>query len=187
MKATTGSDADWLHLWRLAQRLSARAGEDPAYTFMAVGLGLEDPGTARAWEYDTTPLNCLTFASTGGDGVHFSIITGDGTNIAAGAVVMTAPMAFDSPNHILGGSLREFLALGSCTGYFSLDSLAYSWGRQEAIAELQAAVLPDFGPEGALLRRLTDEFGLQPWSDVARRLDELDTMYQPKLRLRPGS
>ncbi|HEU5108136.1 MAG TPA: hypothetical protein VFT95_06220 [Micromonosporaceae bacterium] len=86
MTATTESDQDWLRLWRLAQRLAADTRDDPALTFTAVGLGLEDPAQAHAWEYDATPRNCMTFASTGGDGVHFSILT-EVADAAAGAVV----------------------------------------------------------------------------------------------------
>ncbi|HEU5108135.1 MAG TPA: hypothetical protein VFT95_06215 [Micromonosporaceae bacterium] len=66
-----------------------------------------------------------------------------------------------------------------------MEALAYSWGQQEAIADLQAAVLPDTGDEGALLRHITAEFDLTPWRDVAQRLDELDTAHLPNLRLSP--
>jgi hypothetical protein len=68
-----------------------------------------------AASYDATPADSVMFASTGGDGVHFSALDSDG------AVVMTVPMAFDSPNHVLGKDIPEFLALGRRTGYFHLD------------------------------------------------------------------
>ena len=103
---------------------------------MPIGLRLEDPAQTRAWDYPTTPVNVTTFASTGGDAVHFSAINashGSGTAV----VVMTVPMAFDNPNHIVGGDLREFLALGCRTGYFCLERLAYRSDRGEVITRLQ--------------------------------------------------
>ncbi|MDP8927890.1 MAG: hypothetical protein M3O70_04720, partial [Actinomycetota bacterium] len=116
--------AEWTRLWQLAQRVAVAIEGEPGYVFEPVGLCLEDPTQARAWEYDATPVNATTFASTGGDGVHFSVV-----NVADGAdaapVVMTVPMVFDNPNHILAGSLREFLALGRWAGYFCLERLAY--------------------------------------------------------------
>lgn len=105
--------ADWTLLWRLAHRLAAETAAEPASVFEPVGLFLEDPGQQRTWDYDATPANSIAFASTGGDGVHFSALAvgiGD-----AAPVVMTVPVAFDTPNHVVGGSLREFLALGCHT------------------------------------------------------------------------
>jgi hypothetical protein len=175
--------ADWTRLWQLAQRLAATAGAEPGYVFMPVGLCLEDPTQTRAWDYATTPLNSATFASTGGDGVHFSVLnTGEGNDSAP--VVMTVPMAFDSPNHILGGDLREFLALGCRTGYLCLERLAYRWGHQETLTRLQTGQPPDDAEQAALLRHLTKEFGLQPWRDVERRVRELDVAHRSRLQLR---
>ena len=80
--------------------------------------------------YESTPSNVWTFASTGGDGVHFSLLDlGEGPTESS-PVVMTVPMAFGDrePNWVLGESLRDFLALGRGIGYFSLDQLAYGRG-----------------------------------------------------------
>lgn len=46
----------------------------------------------------------------------------------AAPVVMTVAMQADAPNHVLGASLREFLALDCRTGYYHLERLAYPWG-----------------------------------------------------------
>lgn len=173
--------AEWTRLWQLAQRIAVAGEGNPEYVFEPVGLCLEDPTQARAWEYDFTPVNATTFASTGGDGVHFSVInTADG----AAPVVMTVPMAFENPNHILAASLREFLALGSWAGYFCLERLAYGWGRQETITRLEAGRPPDDAGESLLLRHLAAEFDVQPWRDVERRLGELDAVHRPCLQLR---
>jgi hypothetical protein len=175
--------ADWTKLWQLAQRLAATMGEEPGYVFMPVGLCLEDPNQARGWDYATTPINSTTFASTAGDGVHFSVPHTNDSNGSA-PMVMTVPMALDSPNHIVGGDLREFLALGCRTGYLCLERLAYRWGRQETITRLRNGLPPDDAEEAGLLRHLAKAFDLQPWRDVERCLGELDAAHRPQLQLR---
>ncbi|MFI5490488.1 hypothetical protein [Micromonospora echinaurantiaca] len=175
--------AEWTRLWQLAQRIAAATDGEPGYVFGPVGLCLEDPTQARAWEYDATPVNATTFASTGGDGVHFSVVNA-GDRDGAAPVVMTVPMAFDNPNHILAGSLREFLALGSWAGYFGLERLAYGWGRQETITRLEAGWPPEDAGEALLLRHLAEEFDVRPWGNVERRLGELDAMHRSRLQPR---
>ncbi|TVT38148.1 hypothetical protein FNH05_24485 [Amycolatopsis rhizosphaerae] len=165
-----GFRSSWTRLYGLAQRLASDAG-DAGEVFLPIGLALENPaGPDRAWDYWATPAGAITFASTGGDGVHFSFVPRGGT----WPVVMTVPMAFDTPNHVVGADLREFLALGCRTGYYALERLAYGWGRGELIAALQAAGPPGDGlEERHLLGALVIEFGLRPWPDVGERLAEL--------------
>jgi hypothetical protein len=175
--------ADWMRLWRLVQRVEAATGDH----FVDIGLRLEDPSEPpQDGGYRTSPLNGVVFASTGGDGVHFSGLTTASGSLATGPVVMTAPMAFDSPNHVVGGDLIEFLALGCQTAYYNLDHLAYSWGRSAMTARLQNARLVP-GTDGAhLLQALIDEFDLRPWPDVERRLDELDVACRGDIQLADG-
>src|SRR5262245_8847283 len=90
---------------------AARRARDRAMTSLDVGLGHLDP----AWDLRdggnrTSPVNATMFAGAGGDGVHFSVLNVASGDSGAAPVVMTVPMAFDSPNHIVGGDLREFLA-----------------------------------------------------------------------------
>src|SRR5262245_63700807 len=118
---------DWLRLWRLA----ASTGDEPEYAFERIGLLLEDPEAPGDWDYDATPVGAVPFAWTGGDGVHFSVLA-DGS-----AVVMTVPKSLGDTNHVLAESLTEFLALGCRTGYFSLERLAYDWGRHDQLADLR--------------------------------------------------
>jgi hypothetical protein len=167
--------ADWVRLWRLVRHVEASTAEN----FLDVGLGLVDPTvTPRTGDYASSPVNATMFAGTGGDGVHFSVLHVASGNSATAPVVMTVPMAFGSPNHVVGGSLAEFLALGCHVGYFGLERLAYSWGRQGLIAQLQTVRLEP-GTDGArLLRALIDEFDLRPWPDVELRLNELDATYR---------
>jgi hypothetical protein len=163
----------WTRLYELAQRLVPDAECDSAdAVFLPIGLRLDNPaGPVVASDYGATPAGAIPFASTGGDGVHFSIVP------AAGdwPVVMTAPMAFTAPNHVVGGDLREFLALGCRIGYFGLERLAYSWGRQDLVSTLQTTTEPAADP---LLAALAAEFDLEPWPDVEARLAELEAAYR---------
>lgn len=87
--------------------------------------------------YDATPKNCLTFAGTGGDGVHFGFLDlGYGVSDDS-PVVMTIPMNFDQPNLVVGASLRDFLGLGTRLGYFCLEQLVYH--RPHSVAALDKA------------------------------------------------
>jgi hypothetical protein len=183
-------DADWPRLWALAGRLGERAAGGPDSAFFPLGLGLHgrDGGPGG---YDATPVNSTTFASTGGDGVHFSLL--HATDVPGAApVVMTVPMQFDAPNHVVGASLREFLALGCRVGYYHLDHLAYGWGRQAEASLLQDGTWTGTGWDGEteestaleLLSALTRELGLAPWPNVAQRLAELQASYGPSIRQR---
>jgi hypothetical protein len=163
-----GIPAGWTALWECARRLAAARGASPAEVLGPVGLFLENPAAASRWEYTTTPADALTFASTGRNGVHFSLL-----EHGAGPVVMTAPMSFDSPNRVVGADLPEFLALGCRTGYRRLEALAHGFARQE-LMERAGTGVPDMdAAEAELLGQLVAEFGLQPWPDVRGRLRDL--------------
>ncbi|MDR2985442.1 MAG: hypothetical protein LBV34_11440 [Nocardiopsaceae bacterium] len=150
---------DWTRLWQLAERVAVTRHEQPDYVFLPIGLRLGDPVRAHAWDYSATPVNVTTFASTGGDGVHFSVINASGQS-GPTPIVMTVPMAFNDPNHIVGADLRDFLALGCRTGYSCLEDLAYRALRDEVIERLRSARLPDDPEQTILLRSLSAEFGL---------------------------
>jgi hypothetical protein len=187
-------DQEWQRLWALAERLAAPTGDDPAYAFYPVGLALHSPAKAAPWEpWDdpSTPTNSTIFASTGGDGVHFGMLHHPGTTPRAAPIVMTVPMAFSDPNHVVGASLREFLALGSRTGYWHLERLAYGHDRPAEIGWLQDAELPAGtigwdGPGGPdpveVLAALRLELDLEPWPRVEERLAELRARYLPAVR-----
>ena len=111
-------------LYRFDDKTKTRKGEPELVTLEDIGLRLLRP--LETWDYEVTPLNCSTFATTGGDGVHFSFLHLNGKVTEESPVVMTLPMAFDEPNRIVGADLHEFLSLGCVVGYDALEGLVYN-------------------------------------------------------------
>ena len=75
-------------------------------------IGLLPMPSLRHSGYSAAPENSLSFASTGGDGVHFNFLRQADQPPISWPVVMTVPMSFDRPNLVVGSDLRDFLALG---------------------------------------------------------------------------
>ena len=80
----------------------------------------------KTFRYDSSPINTEVFATTGGDGVHYSILE---ISEKIQPVVMTVPMSFgDSMRHynwIIGENLNEFLSIGYFNGWFPIEQLCY--------------------------------------------------------------
>ncbi len=169
-------------LWQLAGADPLDDQSDWNGTFEPVGLILFAP--PRNGGYWCTPVNSLSFATTGGNGVHYSLLAVDGGFTDFSPVVMTVAMC-DTPNVIVGGKLTEFLALGCRFGYFSLEQLIYS--PERALAELEAQRFdPEAGGiERALLHRISSHFDVSPWSEPHRRLRELESRYARDIVLPP--
>jgi hypothetical protein len=158
-------------------------------------LGLILRPELERWHYHCTPLNCWTFAGTGGDGVHFSLVAIDDAVRENSPVVITAPAAFPGRNFIGGENLLDFLCLGMYRGYFCLEQLAYDPQRT-----LRACTDPSWQPsqdrefamgfgvsehQGRLLALLVKSFGLRPWSGPGR-FEALQARYAGSLGLPPG-
>ena len=111
-------------LIKIKEAISERWGKN-AYEYIGeCGLELEIP--PRHEFYSCTPKNTLTFASTGGDGVHYSLLVDEDGSPQDGPVVMTVPMAFEEDiNTVIAENLREFLGLGYHVGWFSLEQIVY--------------------------------------------------------------
>lgn len=182
-------DADWPRVRALAEQLAGSTGDNADSVFFPLGLRLHGRHGGQS-DYGATPANSTTFASTGGDGVHFSLLHTPTAVPGTAPVVMTVPMQFHTPNHLVGASLREFLALGCRSGYYHLERLAYDWGRQQETSHLEHGEWAGAGWDGeseettvlALLAALTKEFSLAPWPDVAQHLATLQASYLPAVR-----
>lgn len=141
----------------------------------AVGLLLARSGYLAP--YDATPKGALVFASTGGDGVHFSFIPSVTEEPDEWPVVMTVPMQFDRPNLVVGANLPEFLALGLRVGYFVLEQLAYDFDEMVELLDRDQAV--DQGSElmVSTLEKIAGAFSIDRWEDHRLRLDWLQRHY----------
>jgi len=124
-----------------------------------------------------TPLNCRTFANTGGEGVHFSfLITGQMIQESA-PVVITNPGA-GGESLIVGEDLFDFLCLGANRGYFALEQLSYNrdltlevytnpgWQPTESWHS-SVGYSPD-NEVRELLSFLAEKLNLRPWSTTER-------------------
>lgn len=131
----------------------------------AEAVGLLFAPNPRPSGYEATPAGALTFAWTGGDGVHFSLLA-KGSRCP---VLMTVPMCFDRPNVVVGDDLKDFLGLGLPRGFVALENLAYR--PEDTTKALDAAVGADLTP---LQRRTLDAiavaFGAERWSQHGARL-----------------
>lgn len=162
-----------------ADELGGSCGQNHNTVLDDAGLMFSDELT----HYDNTPLNVHPFATTGGDGVHYSLLAIEGTVSESSPVVMTVPMAFDHPNHVIGENLREFMNLGCFSGYFSIEGIAYDYCREEELRRLERHQEPDDAwPEKLrLLRLMRERFSLRPWPQVRSRLAELQARLAPSL------
>jgi len=169
-------------LWQLAGGDPQDPSCDWNTAFDPIGLILFAP--PRHGGYSCTPANGVTFATTGGDGVHYSWLVDPEIGLDFAPVVMTVPMC-DTPNLVVGANVREFLCLGCRFGFFALEQLIYQ--RQNTLDELASKSVPRdaTAEERQLLRRITDAFNLQPWEAPKERLAALQERFAPLIVLAP--
>lgn len=166
-------------LFQLDERLRRERRDD------WIGLNLIDP--PEQYDSDVTPKNAIAFAETGGDAVHFSLVTARGRVNDSSPVVMTVPRAGGTVwdrNFLVGESLYEFLCLGCTSGFSPLENLAYFW--QQAVTEIVHGSEPDeFDEQQArTLRLYRDKLSLSPWATVEERLQELERSKKFVLKFR---
>ena len=173
----SGDCALLVGLFKLDERLR-RDGPDGF-----IGLNLIDPPAFYGSE--ATPRNSIAFAGTGGDDVHFGLVTVKGRVSDDCAVVMTCPDLSEErwrANVLVGRNLHEFLSLGCERGYDVLESLPYD--REELLQQLRSG--PDLEDEdaetAATLAEYRRELGLVPWTDVESRLVGLEARKRFTLR-----
>jgi hypothetical protein len=121
-----------------------------------------------------TPGNCVTFANTGVDGIHFSFLVLDGLVSEPSPVVITDPTQ-GGLSAIVGANLFDFLCLGYFWGYFGLWQVV---GCTEL--PLEAWTNPQWQPkqpyygfslddhQRRVLQFLIDALELRPWPNAQR-------------------
>ena len=157
-------------LWNLtgAHRDGYKDSEN-AY-FDPIGLILlKDP---VCWGYWCTPINTISFATTGGDGVHFGFLCEKNTPTENSPIVMTLPSA-DTSNIIIGENFKEFLSFGCRLGYFELEQIEYQ--PEVYIPFLDTNNYPEEMPaeEVEMLKVIEHEFKIKPIISHKARLAEL--------------
>jgi len=184
----------------LFARLQALAKEadkrfrDTLHGFGNVGLYVGDGVPSGTGGYYCSPLNSKCFASTGGEGVHFSFL-GESQDVLFDQlpVIATIPMAFGNTNFIVGECLHEFLSLGGYRGYFALEQLGHQlqktldvYGNSEWQAQSHSEFWVGFGVnemQRKVLDFLRNELKLQQWPNLKSRFLELQEKYMPLLRI----
>jgi hypothetical protein len=81
----------------------------------------EAPGSSG---YACTPKGALTFARTGGGGVHYSYLPGLNEDTSREPIVMTMP-AMWPPNYVVAEGFEEFLGIGFYVGWFAIEQVIY--------------------------------------------------------------
>jgi hypothetical protein len=129
------------------------------------------PSTAR-WPHSV-------FAVTGTMGVAFGLVPIVGKDGGA-AVMMRAPDEI-SPQHktfVVGGSLREFLGLGCVHGFAGLKKIAL--GQMSSVVKQYCQPANEDDDDFDIYYEFRAELDLEPWSDVAGRLEELRNVSVPR-------
>ena len=146
----------------------------------AIGLFLNDPPKNAG--YNCTPANSLTIAGLGVDGIHIGCVTESHVIDPLAPVVITIPMAFASPNFIVGETLYDFLCLGCRNGYANLANLhTYFDDTMDYYQGFDDNLFDDRVPD--ILQLLATELSLKPWADVRRHFTGLQSQFMSVLRM----
>ena len=165
-------------LYDAARTIGQRLSRSAASVFDPCGLILQEPPLrGYCW---CTPDCAFTFASTGGDGVHYSYLCLPDTAANREPIVMTMP-ANDRLNYIVAEGFDEFLGLGFHVGWFALEQIAYqpSWAL-EYFAANDTEANDDKRIRLAALRR---ELRIQYAPLSIQRITTLTERYEAHLRV----
>ena len=156
-------------LWTVAQVEAEKHNMKPESVFSEIGLFLEMPPINSG--FYPTPINTSTFASTGGDSVHYGLLHINGEIVETSPVIMTVPCSSRNSNLVVGENLLEFLCLGCEVGYFVLEQLAYN--QEDTVDFLSHSDHPDreeYEDNQEDLALLIKAFSLKPWEQMRSRL-----------------
>ncbi len=145
------------------------------------------PVEDEKFRYNSSPINTEIFASTGGDGVHYSILE-ISENIQP--VIITVPMNFGNSindyNWIIGENLNEFLSIGFYNGWFPIEQLCYdnSWVIN---FYAQENMDDDYQKDADIqfVKKLRTKFGYSHVPLSNKRLKELNNKYFNHLKFNP--
>lgn len=163
---------DFLKLW---DKVKEKWGRHFYKHVFSCGL---EPVINSEYTYESTPKNSITFAATGGEGVHFGIVIDHDDVKGQNPVVMTVPMM--SANVILAEDLDEFLGIGYYNGWFGLEQLVYDF---DSTIEYYSSPDDNLSKEEAnFLEFVREEFKIVYCPLTKGRLGELQTRYHKTLQ-----
>ena len=145
------------------------------------GLILEIP-PVRNWIDWCTPRNVLTFATTGGDSVHYSYLVDERLPAGVCPIVMTLPCASEL-SLVIAESFQEFFDYGYYVGWFSLEQLYYEEEEGEAYFRQASPTFGDIGTEQLPLLRKA--LNMKPVPPTLARFAELQQKYGALLDIPP--
>jgi len=172
------SAGDCTLLCELHQYVSAHSRDPDFYIDGLILLDIEPYQGTILYDCKMTPTNSLSFATTGGDDVHFGMLRTNGVYGDHSPVVMTVPTADLDPrkaNFVVGESLHDFLCLGCTHGFFQLEDMAYS--KLDQFVHL-------FSKPSRFERsfaELRSALSLTPWTEVPAKLKALDLRFKSLL------
>ncbi|QDV20965.1 hypothetical protein Pan153_56450 [Gimesia panareensis] len=122
--------------------------------------------------YEDSPQEAIAFASTGGDGDHYSLIAIEGAVTERSPVVLTWPP--EGENIVVAPDLETFLRVGLHCGFF-----VYLEVRDPEIVGEGDDWFADFLDEEQkeALQRLARELNLTPLPAEAMQFEELNQQY----------
>jgi hypothetical protein len=165
-------------LYEAAAQIGTRFDRSLEAVLDPCGLILEKP--PRESYYWCTPRTAKTFASTGGDGVHYSYLQVSEVSPDETVIVTSMP-ANDQLNYVVAESFDEFLGLGYHVGWFALEQIAYSpeWALQHFANED-----PETRHEAkARLAALRSELGIRYVPLNLQRIEALTNLYAHHLEV----
>ena len=127
--------------------------------------------------YWCSPKNASTFATTGGDGDHYSLLIKDGVINETSPVVLTWPS--EGEQTIVGASLYDFLCFGMHGGYFQVLAGHTDVPDVKAHELLFHSHVEDYQQE--VLAYMTAQLDLKPWPHAERsvRFQSLQSDFRP--------
>lgn len=163
-------------LYSVAEIAAAQYGLSAEGVFDPCGLLLEDPPSADCYAW-CTPKTALTFARTGGDGVHYSYLVLQGLPEPVIPIVMTMPAV--AQNFVVAESFDEFFGLGYHVGWFALEQIAYRSAEVEAYFAQPDC---DDGPaKTARMTLLRERLAIQHVRLLRERVESLTQRYAEHL------
>jgi hypothetical protein len=137
----------------------------PRYADAGVGsVGLILKATLENGGYWCSPRNALTFAHTGGDGDHYSLLVKDGIINESSPVILTWPA--EGTQIIVGESLHDFLCFGMHGGYFQVLSGHADTPTVESNGLRFHPYLEDYQRD--VIALLASRLELKPWPQADR-------------------